>query len=87
MHIVGIFSATYEDQCQKTITKAETRGSYGLYHNLRLTSFVPTDIVDKDTAKLIFTVTTGSLVGISAKSVLDVYCELPAGIKHFFKQK
>ena len=76
------FSATYEDQCQKTITKAETRGSYGLYHNLRLTSFVPTDIVDKDTAKLIFTVTTGSLVGISAKSVLDVYCELPAGIKH-----
>jgi len=81
------FSATYEDQCQKTITKAETRGSYGLYHNLKFTSFVPTDIVDKDTAKLIFTVTTGGLVGISANSVLDVYCELPAGIKHSLNKK
>ncbi|MFT5724474.1 MAG: PKD repeat protein [Bacteroidia bacterium] len=76
------FKATYQDQCQKTLTKAETRGSYGLYHNLSLTSFTPTDIVNDDTAKLILTVSSASLLGISANSVLDFYCELPPGVKH-----
>lgn len=81
------FNATYVDQCQKTITKAESVGSYGIYHNLNFTSFTPTDIVDKDTSKLIFTVTNGSLVGISANSVLDVYCELPPGVAHSLNKK
>lgn len=81
------YSATYEDQCQKTITAAETRGSYGLYHNLNFTSFTPTDIVDKDTSKLILTVTTGSLVGVNAYSLLDIYCELPPGVAHSLNKK
>ena len=81
------FSATYEDQCNTTITHAETRGSYGLYHNLNFTTFTPTDVIDKDTAKFILTVTTASLVGVSANSILDFYCELPPGIAHSLNKK
>ncbi len=81
------YTATYLDQCQKTISKALTVGSYGYYHNLSLTSYTPTDIVDKDTLKFLYTITAANLVGNNANSLIDIYFDLPAGVKHSLQKK
>lgn len=76
------FTATYDDQCQKTLAQPETWGSYGYYHALALNAFTPTDVNDGDTVKFLFTVTSASLYANTSKSLIDVYFDLPKGVKH-----
>ena len=76
------FTTECFDQCNTKISQTEKWGSTGYYHGLAMTSYGQTDIVDKDTAKFLFTVTTGRLLANSSNSILDIYVELPGGLKH-----
>ncbi len=76
------YKATYKNQCGSTINYNETYGSYGTYQSFQMQKLIPTDILSNETKVLEFTISYGYLLGVSAKSQLQVQLRLPSLLDH-----
>ncbi len=73
---------SYYDQCKTKIIDAEVWGSGGYIQSFSMSSSTPSDVLDGENAKFIFTVSNGYLMGISSKSRMDARFILPSGFSH-----
>lgn len=73
---------SYYDQCGNKIIDAESWGSAGYVQSFSMTSTTPSDVLDGEAARFIFTVANGTLMAISGKSRLDAWFILPSGFSH-----
>jgi len=76
------YKATYKNQCGSPVNYNETYGSYGTYQSFQVQKLIPTDINSNETKVLEFTISSGYLLGVSAKSQLQVQLKLPSLLNH-----
>ena len=76
------YKATFKNQCGSTLNYNETYGGYGTYQSFQVQKLIPTDIKSNETKVLEFTISYGYLLGVSAKSQLQVQLKLPSQLSH-----